>query len=275
MYYDLSLLFIYFFMYAIIGWACEVLYCFKITKELVNRGFLNGPYCPIYGVGALIVLNFLMPYRGEPILVFFIGIILVTSLEYVSSWGMEKLFHAKWWDYSEHKFNINGRVCLFNSLLFGILSLLLIYVVHPLVASFMQTLAPFWIQISASFIAIVFLSDIVESTRETLSFNQKLKSVHETATVFKDKLKEKGIITVHEVIAWAKELKDEKLVDAKDSAQYLFTSVSRQLEETKKINRRSYQRIISAFPKLTHQKHQNALDVYKAYLQKKRPKKEK
>lgn len=268
MYYNLSLLFIYFFLYAIIGWMCEVVYCSIPEKKFINRGFLNGPYCPIYGVGALIIIMFLMPYVSDPILVFFIGIILTSSLEYVTSWGMEKLFHAKWWDYSDHKFNINGRVCLLNSFLFGLLCVVLMYVVHPIVNDLVNSFSSFWIQVITTIAAIFFLSDLVESTRETVSFNKKLSSVYEATTEFKDNLKEKGITTAHEVTARVRDLNDGKLSDAKDSAHHLIVSLTNRISETKLINRYSHRRIMSAFPKMAHLDHQSALEIYKAFMEK-------
>ena len=268
MYYNLSLLFIYFFLYAIIGWMCEVVYCSIPEKKFINRGFLNGPYCPIYGVGALIIIMFLMPYVSDPILVFFIGIILTSSLEYVTSWGMEKLFHAKWWDYSDHKFNINGRVCLLNSFLFGLLCVVLMYVVHPIVNDLVNSFSSFWIQVIATIAAIFFLSDLVESTRETVSFNKKLRSDYEATTELKDNLKEKGITTAHEVTARVRDLKDGKLSEAKDSAHHLIVSLTNRISETKLINRYSHRRIMSAFPKMAHLDHQSALEIYKAFMEK-------
>lgn len=272
MYYTLSLLFIYFFLYAIIGWMCEVVYCSIPEKKFINRGFLNGPYCPIYGVGALIIITFLMPYVSDPILVFFIGVILTSTLEYVTSWGMEKLFHAKWWDYSDHRFNINGRVCLLNSVLFGILCVILMYLVHPFVNNLVDSFSSFWIQIIATVAAIFFLSDLVESTRETVSFNKKLSSVYEATTELKDNLKEKGIHTAHEVTAKVRDLKDGKLADAKDSAHQLIESLTNRIGETKKINRYSHRRIMNAFPKMSHQ-HQSSLEIYKAFMEKSKAKK--
>lgn len=268
MFYAISLLFIYFFLYAVIGWVCEVVYCSIPEKKFVNRGFLNGPYCPIYGVGALIIITFLMPYVSDPILVFFIGVILTSTLEYVTSWGMEKLFHAKWWDYSEHKFNINGRVCLLNSFLFGIMCLVLMYVVHPLVNDFVSRFNPFWLQVAAIAAGVVFISDVVESTRETVSFNKKLSHVFETTTELKDQLKEKGITTAHEVTAKVREMKEGTFADAKDSGRYLVDSLWSLINETKKINRYSHQRIMNAFPKMSHINHQNALEIYKVFLEK-------
>ncbi|MBU4438878.1 MAG: putative ABC transporter permease [Acetobacterium sp.] len=273
MYYTLSLLFIYFFLYAIIGWMCEVVYCSIPEKKFINRGFLNGPYCPIYGVGALIIITFLMPYIHDPILVFFIGVLLTSTLEYITSWGMEKLFHAKWWDYSDHKFNINGRVCLLNSFLFGLLCVVLMYLVHPIVNDFVESFSSFWIQVIATIAVVFFLSDLVESTRETVSFNKKLTSVYEATTELKDNLKEKGINTAHEVTAKVRDLKDGKLADAKDSAHQLIESLTNRIGETKKINRYSHRRIMNAFPKMSHQHHQSSLEIYKAFMEKNKSKK--
>lgn len=273
MYYTLSLLFIYFFIYAIIGWVCEVIYCSIPEKKFINRGFLNGPYCPIYGVGALIIITFLMPYTSDPILVFFIGVILTSTLEYATSWGMEKLFHAKWWDYSEHKFNINGRICLLNSFLFGLMCLALMYVVHPVVDDFVKIFSYFWIQVIGTVAAVFFLSDVVESTRETVDFNKKLGSVYEATTELKDNLKEKGLTTAHEIATKVLDLKDGKFADAKDSAQNIIVSLTNRINETKKINRYSHRRIMNAFPKMAHQYHQSSLEIYKAYLEKNKAKK--
>ncbi|WP_303867339.1 putative ABC transporter permease [Acetobacterium wieringae] len=272
MYYNLSLLFVYFILYAIIGWMCEVVYCSIPEKKFINRGFLNGPYCPIYGVGALIIIMFLMPYVSDPILVFFIGIILTSTLEYITSWGMEKLFHAKWWDYSDHKFNINGRVCLLNSFLFGLLCVILMYVVHPIVNDLVNSFSAFWIQVIATIAAVFFVSDLVESTRETASFNKKLGSVYEATTELKDHLKEKGITTAHEVTAKVRDLKEGTLTEAKDSAHQLIVSLTNRISENKVINRYSHRRIMNAFPKMSHQYHQNSLELYKAFMEKNKSK---
>lgn len=123
--------FLYFFMYAIIGYICEVIYCSIPLKRLVNRGFLHGPYLPIYGFGALLVVVPLMFFNTHPILVFLIAVLLTSSLEYVTSFLLEKIFHTKLWDYSKNFGNINGRVCLLNSTLFGMMGLVATYWLHP------------------------------------------------------------------------------------------------------------------------------------------------
>lgn len=110
----------------------ECSYCSIKTKKIVlNRGFLIGPYLPIYGNGAMIIIFCLQRYMNDPIVLFFMAAIISTALEYFTSYIMEKVFKARWWDYSSKKYNINGRVCLENSLLFGIGSLLIMYLINP------------------------------------------------------------------------------------------------------------------------------------------------
>ena len=102
---NLFVLFLYFFIYSVLGWCTETLYCRLCEGKWTNRGFLYGPYCPIYGFGGVIVV-FLSPFSYSPILIFILGFILTSMLEYITSYIMEKLFDAKWWDYSHMPFNL-------------------------------------------------------------------------------------------------------------------------------------------------------------------------
>lgn len=124
----------YFFLYAFFGWCCEV--CFAAVKDgvFVNRGFLNGPVCPIYGVGVSVVVLCLTPVRDN-ILYLFIGSVLLTSaLEWATGFVLERVFHQKWWDYSGMPGNLNGYICPLFSLLWGLACLLVMRVFHPMVA---------------------------------------------------------------------------------------------------------------------------------------------
>ena len=124
----------YFFLYAFFGWCCEV--CFAAAKDgvFVNRGFLNGPVCPIYGVGVTLVVLCLTPVRDN-VLYLFIGSVLLTSaLEWVTGFVLERVFHQKWWDYSDMPGNLNGYICPLFSLLWGLACLLVMRVFHPMIA---------------------------------------------------------------------------------------------------------------------------------------------
>ena len=107
-------IFLWFLLYSCIGWIYETILCSVKERRFINRGFLNGPYCPIYGVGAVVNLLALGRFTN-PAMLFFAGAIMDCTLEYITSWGMEKLFHARWWDYSKKFLNINGRVCLLGA----------------------------------------------------------------------------------------------------------------------------------------------------------------
>ncbi|MFQ9798876.1 MAG: putative ABC transporter permease [Clostridia bacterium] len=113
--------FVWFMLYSVIGWVHESIYCSIQQRQLVNRGFLNGPLCPIYGAGAILVL-FLFRSLQNPALIFIAGALATGVLEYVTSWLMEKLFHARWWDYEDWRFNLHGRVCLAGVAAFGAMS---------------------------------------------------------------------------------------------------------------------------------------------------------
>ena len=121
-----------FFIYSFLGWVCETVYCSIGGRRFVNRGFLNGPLCPVYGFGALIVVWAMQPFYKSVLLTFVAGVVLTSILEYITGWLLETLFHLKLWDYSERFLNINGRVCLKNSLMFGILAVVTVFYIHPL-----------------------------------------------------------------------------------------------------------------------------------------------
>jgi len=124
---------IYFFVfYSFAGWCVEVLYYFKNEHKFVNRGFLYGPFCPIYGFGVLSLIIFLDSYKNNIFELFFLACILTSVLEYFTGFILEKTFKTKWWDYTDDPFNIHGRVCLLYSLLWGASEVVIIRILHPL-----------------------------------------------------------------------------------------------------------------------------------------------
>ena len=123
----------YFIIYSIIGWIVETSYVYISTKKFVDRGFLVGPYCPIYGSGAVLMILYLTQYKDNILTVFILSTVICSILEYLTSYIMEVLFKTRWWDYSTQKFNLNGRICGKNSLLFGLAGILVIYIIHPVI----------------------------------------------------------------------------------------------------------------------------------------------
>ncbi len=122
-----------FIIYGAMGWVVEVIYTGISKNNYVNRGFLFSPILPIYGFGAVLILYLLRDVENNVFLVFIYGMIITSALEYVASVILEKAFHVKWWDYSKHKFNFQGRICLTNSIMFGILCVVLVFGVNPYV----------------------------------------------------------------------------------------------------------------------------------------------
>ena len=127
MQYSISIYFLYFIILAIIGWIMEVTLQLVQKHKFSNRGFLIGPYCPIYGCGGVLITLTLSNLANHPVALFSTAILICGVLEYLTSYLMEKIFNARWWDYSNNKFNINGRVCLKNSIYWGILGVIFIF----------------------------------------------------------------------------------------------------------------------------------------------------
>ena len=122
-----------FYISSFIGWLQEVIQTIICDKKFINRGFLIGPICPVYGFGSMAITFFLTKYESDPLVVFFGATIICAVLEYFTSWAFEKVFKARWWDYSNMPYNINGRICLLYSLAFGLGALLVIYLFNPVI----------------------------------------------------------------------------------------------------------------------------------------------
>lgn len=127
-------LIILFFIYSFLGWLMEVILTLFEKHKFIDRGFLIGPICPIYGSGGIIIYTLLNRYMNEPIILFFMSIIICSILEYFTSYIMEKIFKNRWWDYTDMKYNINGRICLEYAIPFGFGACFLMYGVNPIVS---------------------------------------------------------------------------------------------------------------------------------------------
>lgn len=162
------------FFYSVIGWIYESVLCSVSERRWINRGFLNGPYCPVYGFGA--VLNILiMDGINNIFILFYLSTVTACTLEYFTSWLMEKLFQARWWDYSGHKYNLNGRISLEGAIVFGTFSVLLIRLIHPEVMHLTNTLSDTMVRSIAYFILIVIAIDCIITVVNVQGFNKKLR----------------------------------------------------------------------------------------------------
>jgi uncharacterized membrane protein len=138
--YVMSIFVFYLSIFSFAGWIAEVIFVFATTRQLENRGFLTGPILPIYGVGGILLIVFVQPYVHNPFLVYVASVLITSALEYVTHLILDRVFHLQLWDYSAEPLNLRGRICLRNSLLFGVLGLLLIYVLFPLVTTLIEVL---------------------------------------------------------------------------------------------------------------------------------------
>lgn len=179
---------IFFFVYCFIGWICEEIYCSILGKHIVNRGFLHGPYLPIYGFGAMSVLFLLNPFIHNIILLFFAGMVVTSIIEYIGSFLLEKIFHIKLWDYSSHFININGRVCLLNSTMFGILSIAMVYIIHPFISNIIDLLPEIAQYYIALVIALGMSFDFALSAAKMVSFNRALEEFKDRSEEVKEKI---------------------------------------------------------------------------------------
>ena len=175
--YSLATYFMLFIIYAVAGWICEVTLQLIQKHKLADRGFLIGPYCPIYGCGAILITLCLTPFNEHPIGLFILAMVLCGSLEYATSFIMEKAFNARWWDYSNMRFNINGRICLETLVPFGIAGLLIIYVFNPFLISMIGLMGENVLNITSIAILVIFVADVIVSSKIIYNFKKTNKEV--------------------------------------------------------------------------------------------------
>lgn len=174
----------WFFVYGMLGWCVEVIYAAIKEHRLVNRGFLCGPICPIYGIGMVGLLHCMgrLSADGTPpgvLTVFVVGMVLTTSIELIGGWVLFRLYHIRWWDYSHLKWNLGGYICPQFSLLWGLGSVIMVRVVHPLLARAGTSLPLRVVAPLDAFCLVFFLVDVGASTAAAIGLNQRLREIDE------------------------------------------------------------------------------------------------
>lgn len=190
---NLEVYFLVFIIYAILGWIVESIYASIKQKKFVNRGFLIGPWLPIYGWGALIMTTFLDKYMNDPLALFIMAIIVCSILEYITSYILEKVFKARWWDYSDLKYNINGRICLETMIPFGVLALLVMYIIDPFIMGVINSFSHTFLVIIAIILFILFSVDNIISFKlandlKNKTFEEHVDNTEEINQIFKKKI---------------------------------------------------------------------------------------
>lgn len=206
---DIRIYFLLFIAYSFIGWCIEVICKLFQYKKFINRGFLIGPYCPIYGTGAILITFLLKKYTNDPIALFIMSIIICGILEYLTSYIMEKIYHARWWDYSQRKFNINGRICLNTIIPFGILGCFIMYISNPFLLELIEKLPELWLNVLSSIILLIYLIDnmvsivVIGIVRKTTRCNN-LDNTEEITKKVKEVLMNKSLLHRRLIIAYPK-----------------------------------------------------------------------
>lgn len=166
-----------FFIYSVIGWIVETSLIMIRTNKFVDRGFLIGPYCPIYGCGSIAMILYLTQYKSNILTVFILGVVICSVLEYLTSYIMEVLFKTRWWDYSNHKFNLNGRICGQNCLLFGLGGIIVIYAIQPFLDKFLLLIPTKLFTITTIIAIITFILDFIFSLNVINHFKKTLTTI--------------------------------------------------------------------------------------------------
>ena len=163
MFENFKILFLMFVTYAFVGWCIECVYMYFDEDKLTNRGFFMGPYCPIYGFGAVLMTLLLQKYENDVLALFLFAITVCSILEYLTSYILEKIFHARWWDYSKELFNINGRICMKTMIPFGILGVLMMKFFNPFILNIYNGFSNTVFNIVFWVVAVIFFSDVIIS----------------------------------------------------------------------------------------------------------------
>lgn len=264
---------LYFFVYGFLGWCTEVIFAAFKQHRFVNRGFLNGPLCPIYGVGVTLVIACLEAFQSNLLLLYISSVILVTVLEGVTGWAMDKLFHNKWWDYSKLPFNIGGYVCLLFSLIWGVACVFIVYFVHPLIHQVLS-LIPHTAGIALiAILGIALLSDIIVTTSAIVKFNQyleRLKHITDELHAISNQIGSELYQNVMHVLdmqeSSRQKLDDVKLEVSEEIRMQIVELKTRAQNLGEKVPKPA-RRLLKAFPKLESRNYKAQLELFRQKLE--------
>ena len=264
---------LYFFVYGFLGWCTEVIFAAFKQHRFVNRGFLNGPICPIYGVGVTLVIACLEAFQSNLLLLYISSVILVTVLEGVTGWAMDKLFHNKWWDYSKLPFNIGGYVCLLFSLIWGVACVFIVYFVHPLIHQVLS-LIPHTAGIALiAILGIALLSDIIVTTSAIVKFNQyleRLKHITDELHAISNQIGSELYQNVMHVLdmqeSSRQKLDDVKLEVSEEIRMQIVELKTRAQNLGEKVPNPA-RRLLKAFPKLESRNYKAQLELFRQKLE--------
>lgn len=253
----------YFFIYAVLGWCVEVIFCTVTTGQWVNRGFLNGPLCPIYGFGMVIVLLCLTPLQGNLPLLFLGSFVLTSALELVTGFVLKQAFHTTWWDYSDQPFNLGGYICLGFSLAWGLGGMAAVRLLHPPVAKLVAALPrPLGWALLGVF-GLAFAADLAATLATLIGLERDLRELERIAGALR-----RGSDAISHELSDAARAADEKVEEGKEAlpAKLAELEMRRDFLRAKLLDSRLFGagRLMRAFPAMQNLKHRDALAELKA-----------
>ena len=250
-----------FIIYAFLGWCSEVAFAAVNKGKFVNRGFLNGPVCPIYGVGMLIVVLCLWNLRDRPLLLFLGSALLTTALEFVTGFVLERFFHDKWWDYSDMPFNIKGYVCLKFTILWGLAASFIIGAIHRFIYMLIEK-TPFVLGvILLAVFSVAFIADFTVTLTALVKLPKKLKAMAEAERALRavsDKIGE----NISDTTIAAKEKGEALAEENKPRLEELKAEYEKKKKEFSAMLERNFvqRRIFKAFPNLKNGRYKAIFD---------------
>jgi len=259
---NFRILFLLFTIYSFIGWLTESIFCSIPAGKFINRGFLNGPFCPIYGVGGIAVVYVLSPFQHNIIALYAAGVLITTLIEYITGLALELVFHTKYWDYTDQKFNIQGRICLQNSLLFGVMCVVGMLYVQPLLMRLLLSIPTPVLPFFSGGFTVYFVCDTVITVHAILQLNGKLSELQQILDEIKERASAATTGKFENLQAAIGNLIDE------DTKAYLY-SLFEKKDKIETENKLLQRRIIKAFPTMKSIRNNESLQRIKEAIQNK------
>ena len=252
----------FFLIYSFLGWCLEVCFCTVDTGKLVNRGFLNGPVCPIYGFGMVAVLAALSSVQNRVWTLFLGGMVLASALELAGGWILKKLFHTTWWDYSDQPFNLGGYICLKFSLAWGVCIVAVMRGIQPLVYRVVTMLDSTPGRALSVVVGVALLCDVVVTVQALVRLDRDLGAISDVARLLRD-----GSDAVSERLGTAALKVDAQMDERKPAAQARLD-----IARAEMLDHRNYvaRRLMRAFPEMKNHRYEAALEQFKDWMKEKK-----
>ncbi len=256
----------YFFAYAFLGWCTEVAFAALSKGRFVNRGFLNGPVCPIYGFGIVLVLWVLGPLTQNLLWLYLGSVVLTTALELATGFLMEKLFHQRWWDYSKMPLNVGGYICPLFSFLWGIACVLIVDVLHPRIARLIAFIPEPWSTAALALMLVALLTDVVVTAATVAHLNRRLRQVDEAAAAIRGISDSLGMAVADGALA-VRAIDERAVNDLQAANERNLAEVKARYAQLLERRSAGQRRLLRAFPQLRSLRYPAALDTLKQRLE--------